>query len=173
MAEARFVVGIDLGTTHTVVAFCDAAGDPTARVFALPQLVTATEVAARPLLPSALFAPVEGENVRDPWGEPPWVTGEYALRRGADVPGRLVASAKSWLCHAAVDRTAPILPWGGADTTADIPRISPLAASARYLAHVRDAWDSAHPEHKLADQEVVLTVPASFDEAARELTLRA
>ncbi len=173
MAEARFVVGIDLGTTHTVVAFCDAAGDPAARVFALPQLVTATEVVARPLLPSALFAPVEGENVRDPWGEPPWVTGEYALRRGAEVPGRLVASAKSWLCHAAVDRTAPILPWGGADTSADIPRISPLAASARYLAHVRDAWDSAHPEHKLADQEVVLTVPASFDEAARELTLQA
>lgn len=115
MADPRYLVGIDLGTTHTVVASArlgaDGHEEPT--VFELPQLVTATSSAARPLLPSLLFAPLEAEHVRDPWGNPPWVTGELARRRGIEAPGRLVASAKSWLCHAAVDRTAPILPWEG------------------------------------------------------------
>jgi molecular chaperone DnaK (HSP70) len=167
-------VGIDLGTTHTVVASADlAAPAGSAAIFAIPQLVSPTEIAARPLYPSCLHAPVPGEALADPWQEAPWISGEFARRRGAEVPGRLVASAKSWLCHGAVDRGASILPWGAPEDAVDLPRISPIDASARYLAHVRRAWDEAHPGAKLAEQEVVLTVPASFDEVARELTLEA
>ncbi len=133
----RRVVGIDLGTTHTVVAWASAE-DPTPRVFGIPQLVTADEVEARPLLPSCLYAPLDEERARDPWAEPPWITGEYARRRGVEVPGRVVLSAKSWLCHSGVDSGAPLLPWGAAEGT---PRVSPIEASLRYLAHVRRAWD--------------------------------
>ena len=166
---ARFAVGIDLGTTNTVVASAPLDGSR-AEVLALPQLVTAGEVEARPLLPSALYAPLEGESAADPFGDAPWVLGEHARRRGAEVAGRLVASSKSWLVHASVDRTAPILPWGAAD---DVPHVSPVEAAARLLGHVRHAWDQAHAGAPLAEQDVVLTVPASFDEVARELTVRA
>lgn len=167
-------VGIDLGTTHTVVAWADLAGPAgSAAIFPIPQLVSPTEIAARPLFPSCLYAPVPGEGLADPWQESPWISGELARRRGAEVPGRLVASAKSWLCHGAVDRGASILPWGAPEDAADLPRTSPIDASARFLARVRRAWDEAHPEAKLAEQDVVLTVPASFDEVARELTLEA
>jgi len=170
MAKA---VGIDLGTTHTVMAWADLAGSAPPAVLSIPQLVTPTELEPRPLYPSCLYAPVAGEAAADPWGEAPWISGELARRRGAEVPGRLVASAKSWLCHPSVDRAAPILPWGASEETSDLPRISPIDASARYLAHVRRAWDEAFPGEPLAEQEVVLTVPASFDEVARELTLEA
>ncbi|MGK4002599.1 Hsp70 family protein [Sorangium sp. So ce1036] len=170
------IVGIDLGTTHTVVAWAERDARPDAiRIFSIPQLVTATEIEARPLLPSLLYAPLPAEAQADPFGDAPFVLGEHARRRGGEVPGRLIASAKSWLCHAAVDRTAPILPWGAPDEdeAAAPPRASPLDASARILAHVRRAWDDAFPDHPLAAQEVVLTVPASFDQVARELTVEA
>jgi len=170
MISARFIVGIDLGTSHTVVAFSPIEARDEIGVFPVPQLVSAKASAARPLLPSVLYAPLDAVVSRDPWGDPPWVGGEHAARRGAEVPGRLVASAKSWLCYAAVDRLAPILPWGADDS---IPKISPCDASATYLAHVRRAWDEAHPDAPLFAQDVVLAVPASFDEAARELTLLA
>jgi molecular chaperone DnaK (HSP70) len=175
---AQFLVGIDLGTTNTVVASARIArigGDDEPEVFAIPQLVTASEVAPRAMLPSVLYAPLDAEGARDPWSDAPWVGGEYARRRGAEVTGRFVASAKSWLAHGAVDRAAPILPWGAgaSEATDEGPRISPVDASARYLEHVRRAWDAAHPDAPLAEQEVVLTVPASFDEASRELTLEA
>src|SRR5580692_12861861 len=107
MAKA---VGIDLGTTHTVVAWADLAGPAPPAIFPIPQLVAPAEVEARPLYPSCLYAPVPGEAAADPFGEAPWISGELARRRGAEVPGRLVASAKSWLCHPGVDREAPILP---------------------------------------------------------------
>ncbi|MCA9594729.1 MAG: hsp70 family protein [Myxococcales bacterium] len=171
MPSVALVVGIDLGTTHTVVASAPLRAGAEAEVFAIPQLVSSGELAARPLLSSFLFAPVAGEAAADPWGDAPWVIGELARRRGQEVPGRLVSSAKSWLCHSRVDRTAAILPWGSEDE--DLPRLSPVEASARILAHVRSAWDAAHPDAPLAEQQVVLTVPASFDEVARELTLRA
>lgn len=165
------VVGIDLGTTNTVLAWSEP-GDPTGvRVLAVPQLVTAAEVAARDLLPSCLYAPLEGEVPEDVFGDAPYVLGEFARRRGMEVPGRLVASAKSWLCHPGVDRTAPILPWGVDDP--DVPKVSPLDASARYLKAVGRAYDRAFPDAPLASADVVLTVPASFDEGARELTLLA
>jgi molecular chaperone DnaK (HSP70) len=173
MAKARLVVGIDLGTTHTVVAWAPGSGATAPRVFDVPQLLTATESAARPLLPSSLYAVPEGERAEDPWGDAPWVVGEHARRRGVEVPSRLVASAKSWLCHPRVDRTAPILPWGAADDAPDLPRLSPVDASARVLGHVKRAWNAAHPDAPLEEQDLVLTVPASFDDAARELTLQA
>jgi molecular chaperone DnaK (HSP70) len=164
------VVGIDLGTTHTVVAWAEADGQAAPEVFAISQLVDAGAVDARALLPSCLYAPASGESFADEWRDAPWVVGELARRRGAEVSGRLVASAKSWLSHAAVDRTAAILPWGGDDA---IEKLSPVDASARILTHVRAAWDAAHPGDPLNRQDVVLTVPASFDAAARELTIDA
>jgi molecular chaperone DnaK (HSP70) len=163
------VVGIDLGTTNSAVATVDGK-----RVEILPidQVVASGESAPRPLLPSALYLPAGSElppgALKLPWGEPPFVVGAFARHQGARVPGRLVTSAKSWLCHPGVDRTAAILPWGAAD---DVARVSPVEASARLLAHLRSAWEHHHPGQKLSDQEVVLTVPASFDEVARELTV--
>ena len=169
----RLAVGIDLGTTHTVIAWAPRDGSAPPRIFPIPQLVTAGEIAARPLLPSFLYAPVPGEAAADLWGDAPWILGELARRRGGEVPGRLVASSKSWLCHRGIDPAAPILPWGASEEDASLPRLSPVDAAARLLAHVAHAWNQASPEHPLAEQEVVLTVPASFDEVARELTLEA
>ena len=176
--SARYIVGIDLGTTNTVVAFADTRGAgpsamPRAEVFPLPQWVAAGEVAERPSLPSARYQASEEElpearTLHD--DREPGVLGALALDLGARVPSRLVTSAKSWLCHGAVDRRAPILPWGA---PAEVRKVSPVDASASYLAHVRGAWDAQHPTHPLDEQEVVLTVPASFDEAARALTLDA
>ncbi len=170
--SSRLTVGVDLGTTHVVVAWARTAPAQTPEVFPIPQWVARGEVGERPLLPSFLYAPITEEAEPDSWQDSPWIIGEHARRRGREVPGRLVASAKSWLCHGAVDRTAAILPWGteGAD---DVPRVSPVQASARFLLHLRKAWDQARPEHPLDRQQVILTVPASFDQAARELTLEA
>jgi molecular chaperone DnaK (HSP70) len=172
---SRFVVGIDLGTTHTVVAYAEIdpkrKGAPDPRIFEVTQLVTPRERESLAMLPSCLYAPVAGEVE----GDPEWVAGELARKRGAEVVGRFVASAKSWLSHAAVDRLAPILPWGAPDAPEGetTRRISPVDASARILTHIREAWDRDLPDARLADQDVVLTLPASFDEVARELTLRA
>jgi molecular chaperone DnaK (HSP70) len=167
---ARFAVGVDLGTTNTVVAFAPLDGVEDARVFEVPQLVAPGQVQARPLFPSLLYAPAPGERADDPFGDAPWALGEIARRRGAEVPGRLVSSSKSWLVHAGVDRTAAILPWGAPDSS---PRVSPVEAAQRMLAHLRRAWDEQHAGAALADQELVLAVPASFDEVARELTVDA
>src|SRR5262245_5738703 len=134
------VVGIDLGTTHTVVAWAELRAGAKPEVFPIPQFVSTGEIAARPLLPSVLYAPLAGELGDDPWSDAPWAIGELARRRGQEVSGRSIASTKSWLCHAAVDRTAAILPWGVEDE-ADLPRLSPVEASARILSHVRRAWD--------------------------------
>lgn len=160
------VVGIDLGTTHTVAAFADVDASEVT-VLPIPQLVARGVVEARVLLPSVLYAPTEGEGLVDPFAEAPFVEGELARIRAGEVPGRAVVSAKSWLSHAGVDRTAPILPWGAEE--ADLPRISPTAASARYLARVGKALEAA----RVKADSVVLTVPASFDEPARELTFEA
>jgi molecular chaperone DnaK (HSP70) len=162
-------VGIDLGTTHTVVAHGELGSPPA--VFPLPQLVGRAEVDALPLLASALFTPAPSDAPADPYAELPWIVGEYALRRGREVPLRLVVSAKSWLCHPGVDRRAPILPWGASD--AGIPKISPVEASRRILEHVQKTWDAENPARPLRRHNVVLTVPASFDEVARELTVEA
>lgn len=172
--SARFVVGIDLGTTNTTVSFGPVSGGQI-ESFEITQLVGEGEVAARPVLPSAMY--VAGEHdvpagtLALPWApDDRRAIGWLARQLGARVAGRLVVSSKSWLCHGGVDRDAAILPWGGAD---DVPKISPVAASSAVLAHVRASWDAEHPDDPLEEQDVVLTVPASFDEVARELTVRA
>ena len=168
-----FHVGIDLGTTHTVVAYLaqDAPSGASAALLSLPQLVSANETEALRLLPSFLYAPAASESVADPWQELPWLVGQYARQRGQEVSERLVASSKSWLSHAGVARRDAVLPWGA--DAAQIPKISPVEASRRLLSHVRRSWDESFPEEPLTQQSVVLTVPASFDEVARELTVEA
>ncbi len=174
MNKPSFIVGIDLGTTHSAVAFSPI-GRASVSVLNIPQLVAPGETMARSLLPSAVYLPTSDEMPRAglqlPWGEQAErIVGELALRRGAEVPNKLVSSAKSWLCHEGVDRTAKILPWGAHP---EAERISPVEASSEILGHIRAAWDAACPDAPLAEQEVVLTVPASFDEVARELTVEA
>ncbi|HEX6986392.1 MAG TPA: Hsp70 family protein, partial [Planctomycetaceae bacterium] len=170
------VVGIDLGTTNSAVAFADTEDSRLAvRTFAVPQVVAPGQVERRETLPSFHYQPAAGEfppeSLALPWEKRPgYVVGAFARDQGVRAPGRLVASAKSWLCHPGVDRTADLLPWHGAP---DVDRLSPVEASARYLGHVRAAWNHAHPDHPLERQDVVLTLPASFDEVARELTVRA
>jgi molecular chaperone DnaK (HSP70) len=200
--KPRFLIGIDLGTTNTAVACVDtrSAGQKV-EIFPVPQLVAPGELEPRRQLPSFVYlagahdlGPAETTL---PWAtasaETRQVVGELARSQGARVPGRMIASAKSWLCHAGVDRKAAILPWGHAepdsasDNDADdaqpaagaqpdrarTPKLSPVAASAAVLRHVREAWDHVHGDARFVDQEIVVTVPASFDEAARELTLEA
>src|SRR5262245_38164196 len=172
----RYIVGIDLGTTNSAVAYVDSAEAQRRIVsFPLPQLVTEGTIAERPTLPSFLY--VGGEHdvapgaLALPWdAQRGYAVGEFARIQGARVPGRLVTSAKSWLCHGGVDREAAILPWAAPD---DVAKLSPVDASARYLQHIREAWSQRFPDAPLAEQDVVLTVPASFDEVARELTVAA
>ncbi|HWN70276.1 MAG TPA: Hsp70 family protein [Haliangium sp.] len=189
----RYVVGIDLGTTNCAVAWAEIADAEDASAdelggavepFAMAQLVAPGEVAERPMLPSFLLLPtsleVAPEAMALPWNAAPGhAVGEMARERGAELPQRLVSSAKSWLSHTGVDRNAPILPWRSAvsdnedEGAAGAARVSPVEASARYLAHIRDVWNASHPGEPLAAQEVLLTVPASFDAVARELTVQA
>ncbi|MBL9009066.1 MAG: hsp70 family protein [Myxococcales bacterium] len=177
--SARYLVGIDLGTTNSALAYIDSSERP--RVlhdFPLPQLVGPGDVAARPTLPSLHHHVGEHElpagATRLPWTlssapAPDFVVGELARTQSQAVPGRVIASAKSWLCHPRVDRLQDILPWGAAP---DVPRLSPVEASARYLRHMLSAF--CHERGCMQSQlEVVLTVPASFDEVARELTVEA
>ena len=179
---SRYLIGIDLGTTNSVVAYIDSqevadAGFPI-RVFPIPQLVEHGEVLTLPALPSFLYFPTEDElsdgAVSATWDEnPPMVTGVLARQQGALVPSRQVSSAKSWLSYPGVDRRAKILP---AQAEPPQPVISPVEASARYLMHLRDAWNGAigtDAETRFEHQDIVLTVPASFDEEARELTVEA
>jgi molecular chaperone DnaK (HSP70) len=179
---SRYLIGIDLGTTNSVVAYVDTqeAADASAviHVFSVPQLVAHGEVCTLPSLPSFLYFPTKDElsdgAVSATWNEdPPMVTGVLAREQGALIPSRQVSSAKSWLSYSGVDRLAKILP---AQAEPPQPMISPVEASARYLMHLRDAWNGAigtDGETRFERQEVVLTVPASFDEEARELTVQA
>jgi len=179
MSEARYAVGIDLGTTHCVMAAVDLSveePDGLAQwTVAVPQLTAPGAVEERPMLPSFLYLPHPDElkptDRTLPWGKPqPFVVGELARAMGSRTPIRLVASAKSWLCHPGIDRRAAILPVEAPD---EVERVSPLQATIRYLEHLRAAWDQRYPDAPLIDQDVILTVPASFDPAARELTAEA
>jgi len=178
---SRFVVSIDLGTTNTVLAYAradDRPGREQVRLFEIDQLIAPGEVGSAALLPCLRYHPAPGELAEGatqlPWpqasAQPQPVVGKLARQLGAQVPGRLVASAKSWLSHPSVDRTAAILPWGAAD---DVLKVSPVEASASYLLHVRSAWNTRFPQDPLEQQQLVLTIPASFDEGARALTLEA
>jgi hypothetical protein len=177
---AKYIVGIDLGTTNSALARCDGtASEEESRieVRGIPQLVNPNEVAERTLLPSFLYIPGELDfpkgSLALPWEpEPKFVIGELARKRGAESPNRLVVSAKSWLSYAGVNRASPILPW---QAPAEVPKLSPIEASSQFLQYLRTVWDSgeAGEQLALAEQDVLLTVPASFDEEARELTRRA
>ena len=179
---AKYIVGIDLGTTNSALARCDASvtgEESRIEVRSIPQLVNPNEVAERTLLPSFLYIPGEFDfpkgSLSLPWEpEPKFVIGELARKRGAESPNRLVASAKSWLSYSGVDRTTPILPWQAAE---EVPKLSPVEASSQFLRYLRTVWESGEAveqaELALAEQDVLLTVPASFDEEARELTRRA
>jgi len=176
----RYLVGIDLGTTNSALASIDIQAKPRSgalgvHTFGMAQLVAPGHVADRPLLPSFLYLPGQHDlppgSVALPWKpDATFAVGEFARNHGARIPGRLVSSAKSWLCHAGVDRTAPLLPW---TAPPEINRLSPLEVSARYLQHMVEAWNHALAKtgEKLEDQSVVLTVPASFDDVARNLTM--
>ena len=176
---STYSIGIDLGTTNSAVSYFKLA-DATARgqaqtMLAIPQVTAVGTLGEKLLLPSFLYLPNAAEfpagALALPWDKnPSLLVGDFARAHGSKVPMRLVASAKSWLCHAGVDRQAAILPWQAPE---DVQRISPLAAAAQYLAHLRAAWDHQFPADLLAQQDVVLTVPASFDAAARDLTLKA
>jgi hypothetical protein len=175
----RFSVGIDLGTTHCVLSYADLdrIDDEgfSPQVMAIPQLTSPGSVEEKQQLPSSLYMAHEAELAHDstalPWtAKPDFLVGEIARNLGSKTPIRLVASAKSWLCHTGVDCKAPILP---ADAPDEIKRVSPFQATTAYLQHLRDAWQSQHPNAPLEQQDVVITVPASFDPAARELTVEA
>lgn len=154
-SEIRPVIGIDLGTTNCALAF---SVSETVEPFSIPQFVRQDEAGEEPLLPSFLFV------------EDPPVVGVLAQRKGLENPGRMVSSAKSWLSYGGVDRNAPILPVSAPE---GVPRISPVEASSQYLRHLKDAWNQKHPDPPLEAHDVLVTVPASFDPVARELTLKA
>jgi molecular chaperone DnaK (HSP70) len=173
------ILGIDLGTTNSAVA--TATDTEAAHGVAITQVVGPGETAERPTLPSFLLLPNEHEvpsaQLQLPWSGPMrYTVGTFARERGAELPHRLVSSAKSWLCNPAIDRTAQVLPFRGANRELEAEmaggeRVSPVNASARYLAHIRAAWDDANPDEPADEQEVLVTVPASFDPVARELTV--
>ena len=180
MNESKYIIGIDLGTTHCVVAYTEISPEetPRIRIFRIPQVVGPGEVAELPLLPSFIFLPgshdLAASSLALPWSQNlDLAVGKFARERGAEIPNRLVSSAKSWLCHSGVDRTSPILPWGAPP---EIRRLSPVEASCLLIKHIREAWNSGFghdPENHFEKQEVYLTVPASFDAVARELTVQA
>ena len=179
MSDTKFSIGIDLGTTHCALSYVDIGacdGEQVVQeVLQIPQLTAPGSVESLGLLPSFLYLPHASElaagDLHLPWtAEQDYAVGEMARSRGAATPIRLVSSAKSWLCHAGVDRRAAILP---NDAPPEVTRVSPLEASLRYLSHLRAAWEYAQPQAPFAEQEVVVTIPASFDPAARELTAEA
>ena len=163
--KPKYIVGIDLGTTNSAVAYANIAsakryGPRAVKVLPIPQLVAAAQVGPAEMLPSSLYLPPEHDQrtrFRLPWtgeSDPEYVVGRFAQAQGAKVPGRLVTSAKSWLSYGGVDRTASILPWGAGD---EVPKVSPVVASARFLEHIVQAWGEAFPKAPLAEQDVVLT----------------
>ena len=173
---AAFVIGIDLGTTNSVVAYASLTQERAdVKLLPIPQLTAPHTVESRSVLPSFLYLASDVEiaagGFRMPWnGESALAVGAVARSLSAEAPDRTVAAAKSWLCYSRVDRRQPILPW---QAPASVPKISPVTVSQRYLEHLIAAWHQAFPQDMFADQSVVLTVPASFDAAARDLTREA
>jgi molecular chaperone DnaK (HSP70) len=180
---SRFVIGIDLGTTNSALAYVDTGAGEEAELrpqhLPVPQVVAPGVVEERPLLPSFLYLPGPNElpagSLKLPWDpNRDYAVGEFARQQGSLVPTRLVSSAKSWLCYAGIDRRAPVLPWKAPEGGR---HVSPLEASTLYLKHLAEAWNYKMardlPENRLEQQDIILTVPASFDAVARELTVEA
>ncbi|NVM20958.1 MAG: Hsp70 family protein [Desulfobacterales bacterium] len=183
MKPSRYIVGIDLGTTNCAVAYVDTFEQeddrPNIRLFPIPHVLAPGSVEERELLPSFSYQLAEGElpegSADLPWQkEPGFMVGTFARERGAEVPDRVISSSKSWLSHSGADRTASVLPWNAPE---EVPHISPIEASSRLLKHIRNAWNqviaAGNQDFLLESQEIFLTVPASFDATARELTVRA
>ena len=173
---AQFAVGFDLGTTNSIIAYVNLNNENSpVELLDMQQLTGPATIENRPSLPSFCYLATEAEvekGVFDlPWeGKRRFVVGDLARRQAADVPTRTIAAAKSWLAHSRVDRREPILPW---NAPADVEKISPVEASRRYLQHMVSVWNSKFPDAPISDQQVILTVPASFDASARELTMEA
>jgi molecular chaperone DnaK (HSP70) len=167
--NSKYAIGIDLGTTNSALAYRSLETDSApVECLAIPQLTDRATVENRTTLPSFMHLGTEAEPGAPAWtADATWSVGEYARRRAAEQPGRTVAAAKSWLCHSRVDRLEAILPWGAPD---DAEKCSPVDASTRYLQHLAGAWNARFPDAPFAEQQLVLTVPASFDASARELT---
>ena len=179
--EPKYVIGIDLGTTNSALAYAEIRpdADPFApanvQVMGVPQLTNPGEVRPEDLLPSFLYIPGGSDfpagSLALPWdANRDFAVGVLAQKRGGENAGRLVSSAKSWLSHSGVDRTAPLVPFRAPE---GVEKISPVTASRRYLDHLREAWDHQMPDAPFIEQHILVTVPASFDAVARELTLEA
>jgi molecular chaperone DnaK (HSP70) len=191
----RYIIGIDLGTTNSAVSFINTSASPPlsrhdpvsetsvepsvkVETFGIPQLTGPGEISDLKVLPSFLYLPGEHEIKKEAFNLPrsfqeKAFAGAFARDQGARVPHRMVASAKSWLCHGKVDRRAPILPWGAGE---EVAKLSPVAATSAYLNHIKQAWNHSRGGEEdlyLERQTVVITVPASFDEVGRDLTLEA
>jgi molecular chaperone DnaK (HSP70) len=182
LSEPVYIIGIDLGTTNSVAAYTEVnstRGESSdIKILKIPQLVGPGTVEKREILPSFILMNEKNDAMDEalnlPWdNEIHYVVGEHARDRGAEIPGRLISSSKSWLCNTMIDRNKPVLPWGGENKEA---KLSPVEASAAILRHIRDAWNNiiaGHDEKLLIqNQEIFLTVPASFDAVARELTVK-
>lgn len=178
MPTQRYVIGIDLGTTNSALAYAELhalSEQIEAEPMLIPQLTNPGEVRDEALLPSSLYIPGSRDfpagSLALPWNpDPQVVVGKLAQKRGAENSGRLVSSAKSWLSHSGVDRTAAILPVNAPE---GVEKISPLDASTQYLLHLHNAWNAQFGDAPFVEQDVYVTVPASFDAVARELTLKA
>ena len=173
---ARFSIGVDLGTTNSALAYVPLTGDAEPEALAVSQWESPTALVEATTLPSFLYLPEDGRaaELQGRPGTEGWIAGRLARRRAGETPGRVVRSAKSWLCHHSADRSAPILPWGS-DDLQPAQKISPVRAAALILSALRDAWDSrfARSGFPFDAQEITITAPASFDAAAQRLTLDA
>lgn len=174
--EHRYSIGIDLGTTHCVLSYVDLNDEDAAvTVMPIPQLTNPGNVEERSQLPSFMYQAHESElapgDTALPWNaQPKAIVGAMARTLGSKTPIRLISSAKSWLCHGGVNRRDAFLPLNSPD---EVAKVSPVEATQNYLEHLADAWNNAHPETPIFDQDVTITVPASFDPAARDLTAEA
>ncbi len=183
MSDPEYIIGIDLGTTNSVVAYTQAnlekGEKPVIKVLEIPQVIDAGAVENRDMLPSFILVPAGSDVPEDslnlPWNEAGRIAvGEFARERGTEIPHRLISSSKSWLCHTLVDRNKPILPW---ESTEEELKKSPVEAASTILEHIKEAWNhTMAPENAglaIENQDILLTVPASFDAVARELTVKA
>ncbi|KMQ50494.1 DnaK-related protein [Chitinispirillum alkaliphilum] len=173
--SSQYAIGIDLGTTNSVMAYTPLGENAEVSILQIPQLVTPSTIENRSSLPSFCYLATSAEKESGayelPWdNEKNYAVGECARQQSADVPTRTVSAAKSWLAHTRVDRRDAILPWGAPE---DVDKISPVEASRRYLSHMAQVWNREFPQAPIQEQQVVLTVPASFDASARELTMEA
>ena len=182
LENIKYIIGIDLGTTNSAVSYVDLTNDALKnkgiKLFKVPQLTGSGEISSMPVLPSFCYIPgkydIAEDSIRLPWkSDEINFVGKFARDHGAKVPSRLVSSAKSWLCHSNAARRAKILPWGSGE---DVAKISPVQATASYLEHIRMSWNSTKgddDEFYFENQTIIITVPASFDEVARDLTIEA